>query len=194
MNSGPMPTSAVKGADDVPTKPSVGFKELLPCLGSRASLGGWYSQVDDALRANNNHKVVKLFSAALSQPLHLRSHPTKKQLVLDSMSYSEDIFNQSASAADSFFAFAQKVEHALESGDDELAVGSMSANSIVDKAKSLGLTFHSAPLNETIVRAIQYTLPFVKDPSVQAAFKALENVSTCLSDQTKCSCLMHAKL
>ena len=68
----------MKCADDVPTQPSVGFKDLLPCLGSRASLGGWYSMVDDALRANDDsQKVLKLYAASLSHPLHLRCDPTK---------------------------------------------------------------------------------------------------------------------
>ena len=83
--NGSIPT-AVTSAVDVPTK--LGFVNL-PCLSSRAVLCGWYSVVDDALRAQATKKVLKLYEAALSFPMRLRCGPSRTQICLDSISYSK---------------------------------------------------------------------------------------------------------
>ena len=111
--SGLIPT-AVKSMVEVPAKPEVGFLKL-PCLGSRAVLCGWYSTVDDALRAQDERKVLKLYEAALSMPIRMRCGPSRKQLILDSMTYSEDLFAANFTTSDSFFDFAQKVNDVFPS-------------------------------------------------------------------------------
>ena len=77
----------------------------LPCLGSRAIITGWYSVVDDALRAGDHTKVLKLFEAALCLPLRLRLGPSMVQVTLDSISYSEELFTAYASTSDGFLVF-----------------------------------------------------------------------------------------
>ena len=47
-------------------------------------------------------------------------------------------------------------------------------------------------MNDTIARALQNVCPFVEDAGVLAAFGALENISTALSDHTKLSLICRA--
>ena len=81
---------------DVPVD---GFKKHfanLLVLGSRAVVAGWYSQMLDALRKPAfGGQVTKLFEAALSLPIRVRNGATRKQVVLDSLSYSEELFARS---------------------------------------------------------------------------------------------------
>ena len=79
-----------------------------PCLASRACLAGWYSQMDDALRANNKLKIKKLFQAMLSLPMRLRVAPDETQIALDSITYSEDLHVAKSASSDAFFDFAEK--------------------------------------------------------------------------------------
>ena len=65
----------------------------LPVLCSRAVVAGWYSQMLDALREPAfGGQVTKLYEAALSLPIRVRNGATRKQVVLDSLSYSEELF------------------------------------------------------------------------------------------------------
>ena len=49
------------------------------------------------------------FTAALSIPIRVRNGATRQQVLLDSLSYSEDLFAHKAGHSDSFFDFAEKV-------------------------------------------------------------------------------------
>ncbi len=77
LASGALPTAAF-GLSEVSAVGGNGFKDL-PCFSSRATLAGFYSTMDDALRAKDLHKVNKLYQAALSLPIRLRLSPTKEQ-------------------------------------------------------------------------------------------------------------------
>ena len=65
----------------------------LPCFSGRALLLGWYSTMDDQLRTDNMPTILKLYESALSLPIRMRVGPTMKQLVLDTISYAEDIWS-----------------------------------------------------------------------------------------------------
>ena len=81
----------------------------LPCLGSRAIIAGWYSVVDEALRASDHTKVLKLYEAAVCIPLRLRCGLSIVQVSLDSITYPEDLFASNSANPDAFITFAEKV-------------------------------------------------------------------------------------
>ena len=86
------------------------FRDL-PVRGSRAVLAGFYSVMDDALRAieANVHrhgsikKVHALMAAALSFPIRMRMNPSSAQIGLDSITYTEDLVAGGACNSPSFF-------------------------------------------------------------------------------------------
>ena len=55
-------------------------------------IAGWYSTVDDALRVQGKRNILNLCEAALSMPMPWRLGPSKVQVSLDSIYYSEDLF------------------------------------------------------------------------------------------------------
>ena len=183
---GAIPT-AVTSTADLPNGTDVGFWNV-PCLGSRAIIIGWYSVVDDALRASNIPKVLKLYEAVLCLPMHVRCGLSMKQVSLDSITYSEDLFAANSTSSDSFFTFAEKVLTVFPA--DFLSTNS--AAKIVLRAGNLGITFHGNPVNDNIARALQNVAPFVISPEIQMAFRAFEDISQALNDQTKISLLFHA--
>ena len=65
----------------------------LPCFNGRALLLGWYSTMYDQLRTDNMPTVLELYESALSMPIRMRAGPTMKQIVLDTISYAEDIWS-----------------------------------------------------------------------------------------------------
>ena len=67
--------------------------------------------MDDQLRAGNSAIIMKLYEAALSMPIRMRVGPTFKQIVLDTISYSEDIFAAQGATTDSSLDFITKVRH-----------------------------------------------------------------------------------
>ena len=151
----------------------------LPCLGSRSIIAGWYSVVDDALRASNHAKVLKLYEAALCIPLRVRCGPSLKQVSLDSTTYSEDLFAFNSASSDAFLTFAEKVMSALPAD----FLQSRPVKNIVVKAESLGISFHGSAVGDSVARALINVAPFVICPEFQMAF---------MSHQTKISFLTHA--
>ena len=63
----------------------------LPCVIGRALLLGWWSNMDDQLRANNTPMVMKLYEAALSIPIRMRLNPTFAHVAYDTITHSENI-------------------------------------------------------------------------------------------------------
>ena len=142
----------------------------LPCLGSRAIITGWYSVVDDALRASNHVKVLKLYEAALCLPLQVRCGPSLIQVSLDNITYSEDLFASNTASSDAFFTFAEKVMAAFPPD----FVGKNSARNIVMRAGDLGISFRGSAVGDGVARALMNVAPFVIVPEFQAAFSAFE--------------------
>ena len=177
--SGAIPT-CVNSVVDTPPNGECTLAEL-PCFSSRSGLCGWYTVMDDALRAGDKRKVMKLYEAALSMPLRLRCGPDIKQITLDSITYSEDLFASNLASSDSFFDFALKVVVLL--GD----VSNHTRNSLTEAAAKIGLSFHGKKFKDNHARDLQHVAPYVTSPLVQAAFKAFENVSNVLNDQTRIS-------
>ena len=184
---GSVPT-AVRSMTDVPGQKAVGFVSL-PCFGSRGVLAGWYSTADDALRAKDDSKVLKLYEAALSLPMRLRLGPSREQVSLDSISYSEDLFAARTLSSDSFFDYSQKV---IDLFPPEPAFGGLTGRVVKEHAERLGLRFHGSPVSDNIQRALQNVAPYVQDANVRAAFKAFEDTSLALNDQTKLAMVMNA--
>jgi hypothetical protein len=157
----------------------------LPCLASRACLAGWYSQMDDALRANNVLKIKKLFQAMLSLPMRLRVAPDETQIALDSITYSEDLHVARSASSDAFFDFAEKSCPLLKKA---IVVNPYQAAAAVAKeGQKLGITYHGAPLERNMARALLEVAPYVGNDDVRSALKELENISSVLSDQSKCA-------
>ena len=74
----------------------------------------------------------------------------------------------------------------------EPAFGGLTVKAVILQAGKCGLTFHGSKVNENTARAPLNVAPFAHDTRVQTAFKAFEDVSFGLDDQTKISMLMHA--
>jgi len=196
-----MPT-AITGLSDLPENcpdnevtegaavGAMGFSNL-PCLGSRACLAGFYSVLDDALRANDGNKIKKLYMAALSMPMRMRVAPTFKQVILDSVSYSEQLFAAKLATSDSFFDWCDKVVTLL-GAYSTAAVGDMPVKDVQKQFEQLGVTYHGVKTSDNVVRALQNCAPYVIDEKVRTAYKDLENVNSVLNDQTKFAQLVHA--
>ena len=70
-------------------------------------------------------------------------------------------------------------------------VGKNSAKNIALRAKTLGISFHGSAVGDNVARALLNVAPFVIAPEFQKAFRAFEDVSCALNDQTKFSLLLH---
>ena len=160
----------------------------LPCLGSRATIVGWYSVVGEALRDSDHRKVLSLYEAALCLPLRLRCGPSLVQVSLDSITYSEDLFASNSATSDAFLTFAEKLIGALPSG----FIASNSARNIVLHAKSIGISFHGSAVGDNVARALMYVAPYLNAPAFRTAFREFEEISSALNDQTNISLLLHS--
>ena len=160
----------------------------LPCLGSRSIIAGWYSVVDDALRAGDHTKVLKLYEAALCIPLRLRLGPSMVQVTLDSITYSEDLFAAHSANSDSFMTFAEKVMVALPPG----FLGSTSVTNIVIRTTNLGISFHGSAVGDNTARALTYVSPLLKSLELKSELRAFEETSAALDDVTNKLSLLHA--
>ena len=108
----------------------------LPILCSRGIVAGFYSTMDDALRANNSFKIKRLFEAAFAMPMRLRVGPTMLQVCLDSMTYSEDLWSVNSVSADSFFDFVAKV---IALTGEESADGDLTSKQFQQICNALGV-------------------------------------------------------
>ena len=69
---------------------------------------------------------------------------------------------------------------------------SSSVKHIVARAESLGISYHGSAVGDSVARALINVAPFVMSPDFQKAFRAFEEVSPALNDQTKISLLTQA--
>ena len=159
--------------------------EDLPCFGSRAIIAGWYSVVDEKLRADDWTSVLKLYEAALCLPLHMRLGPSMKQVALDSITYSEDLFAYNSAQSDAFLTFAEKVMSVLPAE----FLTTASVKNIVGRAATLGISFHGSAVGDGVARALINVAPFIATEEFRNAFRAFEEISPALNDQTKVSFL-----
>ena len=150
----------------------------LPCFGGRAVLLGWYSVMDDALRASNDALILKLYEAFISMPIRMRVAPTFQQIIKDAISYSEDVYAAQGATTDSSLDFITKASHLVNARKD--------ANNaqFVQEFKDLGLLFHGKPIGDQGVRAFKIVEAYAASGAVQDAFKALEQVTKKLNEQT----------
>ena len=160
----------------------------LPCLGSRAILAGWYSVVDEALRASDHNKVLKLFEAALCIPLRLRLAPTRVQVALGSITYAEDLYAVNGTNSDAFVIFAEKAIAILPEG----FLANNSAKIVVQRCIDIGISFHGSAIGDNIARALKNVAPFVNSADFQIACSAFEEIREALDDQTNISSVCFA--
>ena len=157
----------------------------VPCLASRGILAGLYSTFDDALRANNWQQIRALYQAALAMPMRMRVGPSRQQVVLDNITYSEELFVAKLTASDAFYDFATKAGELIPTLEN------MTAKAVVERCSELGIAFHAQKVNDNIARALQNVYPYIRSGEVREALKLLEDVSPQLNDQSKISVLMH---
>ena len=179
-------TSIVACPDGKVAKDS--FFTNLQCLGDRSIMAGWYSQADDALRAKDWQKVLKLFEAALCIPMQVRCAPSLQQVNLDSMTYSEDLYSAIQSNSDAFLTFAEKFVACFPA--DFLNTSSQKV--IVTKARLVGISYHGAAVAENVARSLKNLAPYVTSAEFKKAFKEFAEVSSVLNDQSKLSMLLFA--
>ena len=160
----------------------------LPCFGSRAAIAGWYSLMDDALRASDWPKVLRLYRAALCVPLRLRCAPSLTQVSRDSMTYSEELFAANPHCSDVFLTFAEKFMAAVPPG----FVQCETVKKIVARARTLCISFHGSAVGDGVARALINVAPFLTSPEFRKAFKSFEAISPALNDHTKLSSLTYA--
>ncbi len=70
--------------------------------------------MDDALHSGNNVMVNKLYETALSMPIRMRCAPTFVQVVKDTLTYSEDLFNNKDAGSDAWIDVVPKGRAMLE--------------------------------------------------------------------------------
>ena len=114
--------------------------------------------------------MLKLFEAALCLPLRLRLGPSTVQVILDSITYSEDLFAAQCANSDSFMTFAEKLVFALPSG----FIGTNSVKGIVARMSSLGITFHASAVGENTARALTYVNPYLQSVDLENELRLLE--------------------
>ena len=158
--------TAILSLTDVPNMEGQGFANL-PCLGSRSVLAGLYTKFADAVRAMDLHKVRKLMESALTIPMRLRVAPSYKQVCLDSITFSEDLFAAKTASSDHFLDFGDKVVSLFPS---EPAFFSLAVKTIQDHAGKLGLTFHGSEIGTNAAKALLHVAPFVQQPAIRQAF------------------------
>jgi hypothetical protein len=144
--------------------------------------------MDDALRARDMNKTKKLYEAALCKPLRLRLGPSKVQVALDSITYSEDLYAGKTASSDSFFDYTVKALCVLP---QKPAVTELTSRQVQEQATRLGITFHRNSPNDRITRALQNVAPLVSFQGVKVAFTASEDASFALNDQTNIASLGH---
>ena len=118
VGGGVIPT-AIESMADFPKGDKKYFKHL-PIMASRATVAGWYTTMQDALREPAfGGQVEKLYEAALSMPLRFRLGPSRLQVTLDSISFAESVYASYNCSFDSFWDFAVKLADLI--GKDKLA-------------------------------------------------------------------------
>ena len=117
--------------------------------------------------------------------MRMRLAPTRQQICLDSITYSEELFTAKLAASDAFYDFAAKAGELIPT------LETMTGKQLIDRCRELGIQFHALKVNENTGRALQQVYPYVKSAEVHDALKSLEDVCVQLNDQTKISALMH---
>ena len=132
---------------------AIAWDGAMPEALERAASGAGQDDVRDL-----EHRVFKLFEAALSVPIRLRLNPDPDNCRLLSLRYSEQAFAvMGASGADSFWKFAEKV--------CGFGAFTKAASQSIPKAtvalQQAGLTFRGKLLTENWVRALRALAPYV---------------------------------
>ena len=96
--------------------------------------------MDDKLRADNMPTIMKLYESMFSMPIRMRVGPTMRQIVLDTITYAEDIFAAQGAMADSCLDFITKVRLVVDpqGKTQRQLVDELKKSHIVDHGKSIG--------------------------------------------------------
>ena len=149
----------------------------LPCFSGRALLLGWWSTMDDMLRANNLPMILKLYNVALSMPIRMRVGPTFKQIVMDTITHSEEIFANGEAIEDSCFDFIDKSRHLIDLRDKP-------QRHLIQEFDNLKITFHGKAIKDQMVRCIHTVEPYAANGAIRDAARALGRVTKKFNDHT----------
>ena len=145
----------------------------LPMLAGHALLIAWYAPLGEALRGQDEARIVKLFEAGLSVPIRLRLSPDADQCQLVQLYFNESLLTAAAaSGADSFWKFAEKIRQL--SAFAKAVADNASVPKIIAVLRQYGLTFKGKVLNDCNVRALKVLMPFVGDAACGAAYSLME--------------------
>ena len=96
-------------------------------------------------------------------PMRMRVGPSRQQVVLDNITYSEELFVAKLTASDAFYDFATKAGELIP------ALESMTAKAVVDRCSELGIAFHAKKVNDNAARALQHVYPYIWSGEVREA-------------------------
>ena len=133
--------------------------------------------MDDQLRTDNMPTILKLYESALSLPIRMRVGPTMKQIVLDTITYAEDIWSASGTTADTCLDFITKVRVIVDPHDKP-------QRQLETELKLANILYHGKAIGDQGVRCIQTVEPYAANGAVRAAARNLEPETKKLNEQT----------
>ena len=146
---------------------------LLQMLCGRAIILAWYHEMGEALRKNEEDRVLMLLEPALSVPIRLRLNPDKDTCMLVQLAFSESLLTSSAaSGADSFWKFASQIRQLSVFRD---AISSNASLPNMEKALGhYGFIFGGKKLIPSDVKALKSLDPYVCAPACATAYSLME--------------------
>ena len=158
----------------------------LPLLAGHVVLWSWYVRVDGVLQAPPSHvrttKLIKLWEAVMSASLRFRLTPSRQQVMLDRMAWSEDLLVVSKHAADSFAEFCLNL---YQLPDLNLGHKNWAIKPFADELAKHGLQYGGKPITESAAKAILAAMPFLRDEVILVAYRELEAQTTAVGEQVK---------
>ena len=158
----------------------------LPLLAGHVVLWSWYVRVDGVLQATpspeRTTKLIKLWEAVMSASLRFRLTPSRQQVMLDRMAWSEDLLVVSKHAADSFAEFCLNL---YQLPDLNLANKNWAMKPFAEELARQGIQYGGKPLADSATKAILAAMPFLRDEAILAAYRELEALTTAVGEQAK---------
>ena len=168
-SAGPQPPL---GAD-----PQVSFQGL-PLYAGRALLYAWWVAVRAALDADDEFRVKKLVEALLTVTVRFRYAPSKDQVLLDAMGWSNAVKVQLGASVESIVEYIRMV----------VSLPAMAGNlctvpKILKAAADVGLVWKGQPFTKPFATCILNVKDFVADPEFVAAHNALRELYPRLANE-----------
>ena len=122
--------------------------------------------MNDQLRADNMPIIIKLYEAMLSMPIRMRVAPTLKQVIMDTITYSEDTFAAQEATADSCLDFVNKVRHLVNTKG-------LTQRQLIDELKKSNISFRGKAVGDQGVKSIQTVEPYAVSGAVRGGSQSL---------------------